>query len=385
MKMKIAIVSPMDPRTGISGYSQGLASALSNLDEDVTIISPDSPSKSYGYDTILPEEYSAKDYDVTHFQIACSRLHEFQLHLVQSHYEEMKNTNIITTVHDARNFDAFNIKCLKCISLGLKSPISAFIRPYDIVDKGFQDISKQMIFHNTSALNEYKKRYKLDGNSLKCIPIPSYRLNYKLPENKIQKSNRMLVPGYISPLKGQDILLNAVKDLNMDFKLVFMGSITDENYGDYLNELVTENGLEDRVEFLGFVSDERFIEEMDRAQIILIPRLISPWLKKRPKYRIRKLFGLEHLINHSSSAVLTMAIASGKPIICSENSGFAEYVNDSNGMFCNTESSWRSAIIKMFENPEEVERMSYNSLKMAENELNPENIAIKHLNLYKTN
>ena len=193
----------------------------------------------------------------------------------------------------------------------------------------------------------------------------------------------MLVPGYISPLKGQDILLNAVRDLDQDFKLVFMGKINNEKYGEYLNKLIQEHGLEDRVEFLGFVTDEKFIEELDKAQIVLIPRLISSWLENKSTYKLRKLLGLEYLISHSSSAVLTMAIASGKPIICSENSGFAEYINDSNGIFCSTELSWRNAIKEMLENPEKLEKMSYNSLKMVENELNPENIAIKHLKLYK--
>ena len=39
--MKIGIVTPLDPRTGISSYSQILAGELANLGEDVSLISPE--------------------------------------------------------------------------------------------------------------------------------------------------------------------------------------------------------------------------------------------------------------------------------------------------------------------------------------------------------
>lgn len=390
--MKIGIVTPQDPKTGISIYSAILAVELQNLDNYVSIISPNNSNNKlpFNHDDInyvTPSEYASEDYDITHFQLANSKYHEFQLHLLDEHHKELKNkSNIITTVHDARNFDSFNLKCSNCYSFALNLSNTPIMYPFNIVDKSFQRISKYLIFHNTSALDEYKNRYDLDSNSLTCIPISAYRLeNAKDPElsDLDSNDNRILVPGYISPFKGQDILLKAVSKIDHDFKLVFMGKIVDKNYEIYLNNIIKNEGIEDRVEFLGFVTDKEFLNQIDRAKMVLIPRLISSWLKKTPMYKFRKILGLDYLINHSTSAVLTMSLASGKPIICSKNQGFSEYINSSRGIFCEDNAeSWRNAIIFLLKNPEKQRAMSENSKNFANNNLNPTIIAERHIKLY---
>jgi len=390
--MNIGMITPLDPRTGISIYSAILAVELENLGEKVSIITPETSFNQLAVNLkdvnmISPENYDVDDYDVNHFQLANSNLHEFQLHLLDDHSEELKNnSNIITTVHDARNFDPFNIKCSKCISFGIHLSESPLMYPFNIVDKGFQRISKYLIFHNKFALNEYKNRYKLDNNSLKCIPISAYRFNstnhLKIGADPV--NNRILVPGYISPFKGQDILLKAVSEIDRDLKLVLMGKVIDENYGIYLDRLIEKEGIQDKVEFLGFVSDNEFIEEMDKAQIVLVPRLISSWLKERTIFRIRKFLGLDYLINQSSSAVLTMALASGKPVICSKNQGFSEYINSSRGILCDDNvESWMNAINYLLESPNKLKEMSVNSKTFAKDTLNPNMIAKRHIKLYR--
>ena len=390
--MKIGIVTPQDPKTGISIYSAILAVELQNLDNDVSIISPNNsydklPFNHDDIDYVSPSKYASEDYDITHFQLANSKYHEFQLHLLDDHHKELKNeSNIITTVHDARNFDSFDLKCSKCYSFALNLSNTPIMYPFNIVDKAFQRISKYLIFHNTAALNEYKNRYNLNNDSLRCIPISAYRLgdtkDLELFDSYV-KDNRILVPGYISPFKGQDILLKAVSKIDHDFKLVFMGKIVDKNYEIYLDNIIKNEGIEDRVEFLGFVTDKEFLNQIDMAKMVLIPRLISSWLKKTPMYKFRKFLGLDYLINHSTSAVLTMSLASGKPIICSKNQGFSEYINSSRGIFCEDNAeSWRNAINFLLKNPEKQRAMSENSKDFANNNLNPTIIAKRHIKLY---
>ena len=388
--MKVGIVTPLDPHTGISVYSGTLAIELQKLGEEVSIISPEInfnelKTKQKQLKFISPENYEVEDFDITHFQLANSYLHEFQLHILEDHRKKLKsNSNIVTTIHDARNFDVFDMKCLKCLSYGLHYLDS--VVPYNIVDKGFQGISNYLIFHSKSAMKEYKTRFKLNNESLKCIQIPAYRQVGTHPLNKVEidlNENRLLVPGYISPFKGQDILIKAVSGIEDDIKLIFMGKITDENYGVYLNRLVEKEGVGDKIEFLGFVSDDKFIEELDKAKTILIPRLMSPWFKDRSIFKFRKILGLDYLINQSTSGVLTMALASGKPIICSKNQGFSDYIDSSRGIFCDDDVvSWRNAIKYILENPEKVKEMSLNSKKFANEALNPTLIAKKHLKLY---
>ncbi len=390
--MKIAIIAPMDPRTGISNYSETLAIELLNLEQEVDIVSPENSKNSQiihmdNMNHIKPENYHVEDYDLTHFQLANSPLHEFQLHILYDHKNDLlDNSSIITTVHDARNFDAFNLKCTKCMRSGLSLPEKVLNYPYDIVDREFQRVSNGLIFHNNSALNEYQTRYKLENMILKRILHPAYRIpgiNSPKKEKKPQIKT-VLAPGYISPYKGQDILIRAAANVDMDFKLIFMGKILDAGYGAYLKDLVEEFGLENKVEFLGFVSAEEFISNIDNAEAVLVPRLTSPWLHTKPLFRIRKLLGLDILINQSTSGVLTKALASGKPVVCSENQGFADYVDGSMGIMCPDDvESWSNAIKYILVNSNRVCEMSINSRNFADSFLNPSNIANDHLNFYK--
>jgi glycosyltransferase involved in cell wall biosynthesis len=390
--MKIGIIAPMDPRTGISNYSETLVMELLKFGEDVSIISPEN-SKNQGlikhpnFNHVDPQNYRVDDYGISHFQLANSPLHEFQLHIINKHKDELlNNSNVITTVHDARNFDVFNYKCSECLSYGLRN-MDLKTYPYDVVDRGFQKISNILIFHNNSSLTEYRSRYHLKRESLKCIPHPAYRLAGDHPVQNIHDvpdKNVFIAPGYISPFKGQDILIKALNSIDTDLKLVFMGKNLDENYDVYLKKLVVTEGVEDKVKFLGFVSADKFIEEIDRATAVLIPRLNSEWLDNNTVFRIRKFLGLKYLITQSTSGVLTKALASGKPVICSDNQGFSDYVNSSRGILCDDKvESWRSAIEYIIDNPMEVEQMSINSRKFANEKLNPEHIANMHLNLYR--
>ncbi len=389
--MRIAIVAPMDARTGISNYSETLSIELIRLGEDVTVVAPENSQNSVllnmGMNYVEPENYEVDDYDLTHFQLACSPLHEYQLHIINKHRKKLlNNMNVVTTVHDARNFDLFNIKCSKCISFGINLPKYPFY-PHDVVDKGFHSISNRLIFHSNSAMNEYKSRYYLNSNTLRRVLHPAYSIpgvnTVYDPVNETEEI-RFLAPGYISPFKGHDILINAVSKINQDFKLIFMGKILDENYGEYLKKLVKKEGLNDKVEFLGFVTEEEFIKQINRAKIILIPRLTSSWLNNQPVFKLRKIFGLHYLINQSTSGVLTKALASGKPVICSKSQGFSDYIDESRGIMCDDDvESWRNAINYMLLNPNNVTEMSLNSSKFAVNELSPTNIAKQHLKIYK--
>ena len=381
----------MDARTGISNYSETLAIELLNLGQEVDIVSPENSENTQlihmdRMKHVNPEGYNVGDYDVSHFQLANSPLHEFEFHILYDHKKDLlNNSSIITTVHDARNFDVFNYKCSKCMMSGLSLPKSLLTYPYDIVDRGFQRVSNGLIFHNNSAIKEYKDRYNLENIILKRILHPAYRIpgiNNPKKENKSQIKT-VLAPGYISPYKGQDILIRAAAKVDTNFKLIFMGKILDRGYGEYLKGLVKENGLENKVEFLGFVSAEEFISNIDNAEAVLVPRLSSPWLINKPLFRIRRSLGLDILINQSTSGVLTKAMASGKPVICSENQGFADYIDNSRGIMCSDdEESWSNAIKYILVKPNKVKEMSNNSRRFADNVLNPSKIAKDHLKLY---
>ena len=119
--MKIAILTPLNPRTGISSYSEVLALELSKLGEGISLISPYSTNnkliKQNQIKITSPNEYNPNNYDINHFQLGNSSFHEFQIHILKKYLDEFHNTKVVTTVHDARNFDGVNFKCNECLSL----------------------------------------------------------------------------------------------------------------------------------------------------------------------------------------------------------------------------------------------------------------------------
>ena len=74
--MKIGMVTPQDPRTGISIYAAILAAELKNLGEDVSIITPDNSSNQLPVNLddikiISPENYDADDYEYYAYEFLC--------------------------------------------------------------------------------------------------------------------------------------------------------------------------------------------------------------------------------------------------------------------------------------------------------------------------
>jgi glycosyltransferase involved in cell wall biosynthesis len=194
----------------------------------------------------------------------------------------------------------------------------------------------------------------------------------------------LLVPGYISPFKGDDVIINAIGRIKNNFKLIFMGKVVNRKYYRYLKNLILRNNLEGKVEFTGFVDDKRFVEEFNKAYVVIVPRLISPWLKKKLEYKLRKIINLEYHIELSSSGVLTSAFALGKTVVCSKNKGYSEYVNPKRGVMCDNDVySWENAIRYLLENPDVVKKMSANALEFANNEISVEKIATKHIKVYE--
>jgi len=281
-----------------------------------------------------------------------------------------------------------NLKCLNCLSLALKEFLTSNTYPHNWVDRYFQRFSEFFIFHSIYAMQEYRKIHFLK-KPVSIIPISAYIIDqtyFKTLSNKSQRDKgekRLVVPGYVSPFKGHDILIKAASNVEGDFKLIFLGAITNRDYEKYLKKLVDINKIGDQVEFKGFVNEAEFMSQMGDAYLIIIPRLLSPWLKEKIVYKLRKRFNLNYLISQSSSAVLGHAFALGKPIICSKIKAFSELVDSNTGILCdNTVKNWSESIQFMLDNPERVMKMSVNSKKFADEILNPVNIAKKHVKVY---
>jgi glycosyltransferase involved in cell wall biosynthesis len=117
---------------------------------------------------------------------------------------------------------------------------------------------------------------------------------------------RLVLVGRLSPRKGQDVALEAVRLLTEDGlypSITFVGSVFDgyEWYASELTAAVRRYGLERQCSFVGFAEDVRpFLEEAD---IALVPSRTEP-------------FG----------TVALEAMAAGRPVIASDVQGLSEIV-----------------------------------------------------------
>lgn len=119
--------------------------------------------------------------------------------------------------------------------------------------------------------------------------------------------------GYVGRLaqgKGVDILLNALKSIAFDFKMIIVGAGQQESQ---LKELASKLGIINRVEFVGSVRNDLLIDYYNKFDIFCFPTL-----------RKAESFG----------NVAIEAMACKIPVIGSEISGLKDYIKESyNGYF----------------------------------------------------
>jgi colanic acid/amylovoran biosynthesis glycosyltransferase len=128
---------------------------------------------------------------------------------------------------------------------------------------------------------------------------------------------RFICVGRLSPEKGQAGLLEAFASLcrtQPNVELVFVGDGPD---GDWLRARTQALGIVDRVSFVGRLGEEATLEEIARADLLVLPSFLE---------------GLP--------IVLMEAMAVGTPVIASRVAGIPELVQDGKSGLLFTPSAW---------------------------------------------
>ncbi len=84
----------------------------------------------------------------------------------------------------------------------------------------------------------------------------------------------ILVFGYLTPEKGTDVVIEAMKHLKTPAKLVLAGGLRreeDQAYFDSCERRIRENGLSDRVKITGFIPSESMDPYFERASLVVVP------------------------------------------------------------------------------------------------------------------
>ncbi|MET3960312.1 glycosyltransferase involved in cell wall biosynthesis [Marmoricola sp. OAE513] len=102
-------------------------------------------------------------------------------------------------------------------------------------------------------------------------PVPAYEAREKSEHPTLVVLSRLV------PHKQIDHVIAALPELAEEFPGVRLRVLGDGWWGEALQQLTTELGLDDRVEFLGFVSDRTKFEELSSSWVHVLPSVKEGW------------------------------------------------------------------------------------------------------------
>lgn len=238
----------------------------------------------------------------------------------------------------------------------------------------YNTLSDFIIVHNQFSKNELLKSIALkDIGKLKVIKHGGYldHINKAMSKEKARKdlnldaeAKYILFFGQIKDVKGLDVLLEAMRFVPVNIKLIIAGKPWKNDFSIY-SDLIKKYNLEDRI-----IMMIRFIEDDEREKLFYASDVnVIP-------YRIIY-----------QSGVLLMAMSHGLPVIASDLPANKEIIIDNeNGMLFESENanSLGDKINKFFK--ENIEKkLSKNSIKTIEDEYGWNNIATNYVKLINSN
>lgn len=133
-------------------------------------------------------------------------------------------------------------------------------------------------------------------------------INKYMVERQCHNNNTILYVGSLIKLKGIDLLINALKDIKLPYKLVLVGAGNQEKW---LKEYASKIGIIDNMEFCGFKQRDEIVKYYADADIFILPTR-------------QDCFGL----------VITEAMCAGLPVVVSKYAdGAYDLVDDGENGF----------------------------------------------------
>ncbi|MFC1550424.1 glycosyltransferase family 4 protein [Candidatus Neomarinimicrobiota bacterium] len=350
---------------GIEVFSAQLVTALKDRGHDLCILTSHSgqqlPDKMdyYGisvyrfqfYNSLLNNDLKA----MKHIQIAVKQLkQEFQPEIIhlnifasepslfyQQHTQSASNSKIILTIHALPILNA-NKSPLYSRSLSSMDYVTTVSRAMRTgLLKTFRNMKKEIhVIHNGLALPQ-----------IKCIQ-PTYN-----PPN-------IITIGRVCKEKGFDIALKAFAIVQKTFPAAKLTIAGDGPELTNLRNLTNELGINNQVNFLGWVEPDQVPELLNTASIVLMP---SRW--KEP-------FGL----------VALQASQMAKPVVATSVGGIPEIIeHEKTGLLVENEdySQMAEGIITLISNPEWAINLGLAGRKRAETKFSITNMTDKYEELYK--
>lgn len=197
---------------------------------------------------------------------------------------------------------------------------------YEMFGKFFGSIGRlaeilyvKFIYKNTRyiTISESTKK-ELISEGVKKDKISVLPMGITLPNktSEFEKENKptLIYVGRLSKSKGIEDVILALKEINVKIPTIKLWIVGrgDEKYVKHLKQIIEEKKIDKKVEFFGFVSDEKKFELMKKAHILIASSIKEGW-------------GL----------IVSEAAIVGTPSVVYNVSGLRDVVKDNvNGLIC---------------------------------------------------
>lgn len=218
-----------------------------------------------------------------------------------------------------------------------------------------------LIFHS-----KYLEKYIKSKISLNCLTRVIKHIGY-FHESKGDKTEEQGVPTIfvpaisLEPVRAIDIVIEALSKISFKFKVVISGEGTHKK--DLIN-MVKNYELTDKINFVGFLDEEEFMQQLTESDIVLVPRRFS---------------------EGEVSGGMIHALCEGKPLIGPNIGAFPEYLGSGNGFLCDPISvnSWKENIERLIGDNQLRATLGNKAITFAKEELLPRKIAKEHIEFYE--
>lgn len=266
MKIRVGLFSKFPPaESGLGVYSKKLADALSAKCKVVKIGFGNSDC-DYKIDlsrNFIPDVKSIVEkekLDVFHFQHTGSR---------RTFDQQAKN--ILAAYF---NTLMINVKIVKMIA-SLDIPVVCTIHDPIYNPMNFRDFVMSQVEHWMAK----KSDYVIANSTIQKAVIEKYNPNVEciyhgvnIVRKKFKRGKNILSLGVITPAKGWENLINAMKYMP-DFNLEIAGQVVDSKYAEKLKNIVMKNNLKNVKIKLGWLSEKEKRRLYEKSNIVALPYL----------------------------------------------------------------------------------------------------------------